>query len=229
VLFTTAHPAFAAPIPSEAVTEAGTSKMEIAIISSLVLISIISIALIIERGLALRRTKVIPRELVAAQRHYLSPDDMPGLRALCDRYPSTHGRLLGCAIDHLHLPRQEIVETLQTRARHEINRLERGLVVLEVATGIAPLMGLVGTIFGLIVLFKGMGGAGGNDAALFATGISIALRATLLGLIIAIPSLTAWSAYNRKVEALAVEMENLTDEFLRTQQATRKQYAEHQA
>ena len=228
-LLATTHPATAA-VPADVGTpEAGTSKMETAIIGTLVLISIISIALIIERGLALRRNKVIPPELITAQRQYLSPEDLPGLRALCDRYPSAHGRLLACAIDHRHLPRQEITETLQTRARHEINRMERGLVVLEITTGIAPLMGLVGTIFGLIVLFKGMSGAGGNDSALFATGISIALRATLMGLVIAIPSLTAWSGYNRKVEALAVELENLSDEFLRTQHAAQKQYAEYPA
>ena len=79
--------------------------------------------------------------------------------------------------------------------------------------GIAPLLGLVGTIYGLVILFGSMGQT--VDNAKFAQGISLALNATLLGLLIAIPTLAAWSYYNKKVETFAVEMESLCDEFLR--------------
>ena len=78
-----------------------------------------------------------------------------------------------------------------------------------------PLLGLVGTIYGLIVLFGGMGRASADESATFARGISLALQSTLMGLLIAIPALVAWSYYNKKVENLAVEMESLCDEFLR--------------
>src|SRR5436853_112681 len=91
--------------------------------------------------------------------------------------------------------------------------VERGLVVLEIIVGIAPLLGLVGTIYGLVILFGSMGQT--VDNAKFAQGISLALNATLLGLLIAIPTLAAWSYYNKKVETFAVEMESLCDEFLR--------------
>jgi biopolymer transport protein ExbB len=93
--------------------------------------------------------------------------------------------------------------------------LERGLVVLEIIVGIAPLMGLVGTIYGLIVLFGGMGKVTAEESATFARGVSLALNSTLMGLLIAIPALAAWSYYSKKVENLAVEMESLCDEFLR--------------
>lgn len=99
-----------------------------------------------------------------------------------------------------------------------MSKLERGIVVLEIVTGVAPLLGLVGTIFGLITLFQGMGVEASNEQyALFSEGISIALKATLLGLVVAIPSLVGWSYFNRKVETLSIEMENLCDEFLRSQ------------
>jgi biopolymer transport protein ExbB len=104
---------------------------------------------------------------------------------------------------------------IETRARHEVSRLERGLVVLEIIVGIAPLLGLVGTIYGLITLFGSMNQATAADSARFAQGISLALTATLMGLMIAIPALVAWSYYSKKVENLAVEMETLCDEFLR--------------
>ncbi|HMJ92026.1 MAG TPA: MotA/TolQ/ExbB proton channel family protein, partial [Candidatus Acidoferrum sp.] len=111
--------------------------------------------------------------------------------------------------------RVENVELLQTRARHEVSQLERGLVVLEIIVGIAPLMGLVGTIYGLIMLFGSMNAGTAVDNAKFAQGISVALNATLMGLMIAIPALISWSYYSKKVENLTIELETLCDEFLR--------------
>src|ERR1051326_3081322 len=127
------------------------------------------------------------------------------------------GRFLLLAIDHLDWPKAESAEALQTRARHEMVRLERGLVVLEIIVGIAPLLGLVGTILGMITTFGDVGREGLTDAAKLAQGISLILRATLFGLLIAIPALIFWSYYNKKVETFAVEMETICDEFLRRQ------------
>ena len=88
-------------------------------------------------------------------------------------------------------------------------------MVLEIVVGIAPLLGLVGTIYGLILLFAELGSTGMSDNSALARGISLALNATLLGLITAIPALIAWSYYNKKVETLTVEMETICDEFIR--------------
>ena len=122
------------------------------------------------------------------------------------------------AASHLDCPKGENVDALQTKARHEVAQLERGLVVLEIITGIAPLLGLVGTVYGLILLFTGLGSQTlGGDNSLFAAGIALALRATLLGLIVAIPSLISWSYFSKKVDTLAVELETLCDEFLQRQ------------
>jgi biopolymer transport protein ExbB len=126
-------------------------------------------------------------------------------------------RLLLVAYDHLDEPREETIELLQTRARQEVSKLERGLVVLEVVVGVAPLLGLVGTIHGLIGMFGDLGKAGLANNAELAKGISIALNTTFMGLIVAIPSLTAWSFFNRRVENLTVELENLCDKFVRQQ------------
>ena len=94
--------------------------------------------------------------------------------------------------------------------------MERGLVVLEIITGVAPLLGLVGTVVGLIEIFGTMAD-GATEASKFADGISTALWATLSGLSIAIPSLVAWSIYNKRVETFAIEMETQLDVFLRRQ------------
>jgi len=189
--------------------------METFIIGVLVLTSVISVAFIVERGLALRREKIAPPGVVQAVENCRSAAELPMLRRICEQHPAALSRLLLTASEHLHWPKAENIETLQTRARHEIARLERGLVVLEITTGIAPLLGLVGTIYGLITLFASLGRAGVADNAAFAAGISVALNATLLGLLIAIPSLVAWSYYTKKVDALAVELETVCEEFLR--------------
>ena len=194
------------------------STMKTVIVGVLVVASMISIFLIVERGITLRRSKVIPVRLTKSQTVCHTQDELLSLRTACNHEPSSYGRLLSCCIDNLHLSRDENIEMLQTRARAEVVKLEHGIVVLEIITGVAPLLGLVGTIFGLITLFKGMGvDAPAEQTAMFSEGISIALQATLLGLVVAIPSLIGWSYFNRKIETMVVEMENLCDEFLHSQ------------
>lgn len=192
--------------------------MEQAIYIVLTLTSVISLTFIIERGIGLRTARVIPPVLEEAVENCQSASDLPMLRRSCEQHPSALGRLLLVAASHLDCPKGENIDALQTKARHEMAQLERGLVVLEIITGIAPLLGLVGTVYGLILLFTGLGQqALVGDNSLFAAGIALALRATLLGLLVAIPSLIAWSYYSKKVESLAVEMETLCDEFLQRQ------------
>jgi biopolymer transport protein ExbB len=181
----------------------------------LILTSTVGLAFIIERGFALRWRRVLPAEIEAAVESCQTSADVPMLRRVCQQHSSPMSRLLLAASDHLDWPRAESIDALQTRARQEIARLERGLVVLEIIVGIAPLLGLVGTIIGMITVFGDVGRAGLSDAARLAHGISLILRATLFGLLIAIPSLIFWSYYSKKVETIAVEMETLCDEFVR--------------
>ena len=139
------------------------------------------------------------------------------LRRVCEQHNSPMSRLLLLTAEHLDWPKTEAVDAVQTRARQEIARLERGLVVLEIIVGIAPLLGLVGTILGMMTAFGNVGKSGQIDPAELAKGISLILRATLFGLLIAIPSLIFWSYYSKKVESIAIEMESMCDEFLRRQ------------
>jgi biopolymer transport protein ExbB len=186
------------------------------------LTSVVGLTFIVERAWTLRWQKVAPPEITATLAGCKSRDDVKILCRVCEQKPSPLGRLLLLASDHLDWPKTDNVETLQTAARHEIVRLERGLVVLEIIVGIAPLLGLVGTIAGMMALFGDIGVAGLNDAARLAKGIALILNSTLIGLLIAIPSLIAWSYFSKKVEVLAVEMEALCDEFIRRQYAEKK-------
>ena len=191
--------------------------MEPFVYALLVLTSVVGLAFIIERGLVLRWRKVVPPEIEAAVESCRSREDITVLRSVCHQKASPLGRLLLHAAEHLDWFKEDNTDALQTRARHEIVRLERGLVVLEVIVGIAPLLGLVGTIAGMMTLFGDIGQTGLTEAGRLARGIALILNATLMGLLIAIPSLIAWSYYSKKVEMLAVEMETLCDEFIRRQ------------
>jgi biopolymer transport protein ExbB len=179
--------------------------------------SVVGLAFIVERGLALRWRRVVPSAVEAAVASCQAPEDVPMLRRVCEQHKSPTSRLLLLAAEHLDWPKAEALDAIQTRARQEMARLERGLVVLEIIVGIAPLLGLVGTILGMMTAFGNVGNAGQIDPAKLALGISLILRATLFGLLIAIPSLVFWSYYSKKVESIAIEMESLCDEFLRRQ------------
>lgn len=196
--------------------------MELLVYILLVLTSIVGLTFIIERGLALRWHKVVPPAVETAVESCRSREDVAMLRRVCQQQPSPLGRLLLQSAEHLEWPKADNEDALQTRARHEIVRLERGLVVLEIIVGIAPLLGLVGTIVGMMTAFGDVGQASQIDAAKLAQGIALILRATLIGLLIAIPSLIFWSYYSKKVEMLAVEMETLCDEFIRRQYGENK-------
>jgi biopolymer transport protein ExbB len=188
------------------------------------LTSVVGLAFIVERGLVLRWNKVVPPEIARSLAACRTRDDVKALRRACEQRPSPLGRLLLLAADNLDHPKADNVDALQTAARHEIVRLDRGLVVLEIIVGIAPLLGLVGTIAGMMTVFGDVGQSGLNDAAKLATGIALILRATLIGLLIAIPSLIAWSYFSKKVEVFAVEMEALCGEFVRRQYADDKKH-----
>lgn len=189
--------------------------METLIIISLVAISITAVTFIVERGLALRVKKVVPQPLIDAVLSYGSGRDLQMLKSVCAQNASPLAKLLLFSSEHLDMPKSENSALVETRARYEISKLERGLVILEIIVGIAPLTGLVGTIFGLVLLFGAMDQGAAQDTSRFANGISVALHATLMGLLIAIPALVAWSYYSRKVETFAVRMEAICDEFLR--------------
>jgi biopolymer transport protein ExbB len=185
------------------------------------LTSIAGVAVVLWRAWMLRWSKVAPPRIVEALATCHSHDDVVKLRAICESRPSPLGRLLIFASNHLEWPKAENVSSLETAARREVVRLERGLVVLEIIIGIAPLLGLVGTILGMMTVFRDIGESGLNNASALAHGISVILNATLVGLLIAIPALIAWGYFSKKVEVLAVEMETLCDEFIRRQYAER--------
>ena len=184
----------------------------------LVICSIVSVATIILRGWALRRDSVIPPR-IWSEIEALPPGDneraLQRLQKVVQGDPSPLARITEVSINHLEWPRSENVEAVQTRARHEVIHMEAGLVVLEVIVGIAPLLGLLGAVSGLVTVFANLGASETvSDPRGLAKGIAEALNTTIAGLAIAIPSLIAYSYFAKKVETLSAEMEAILGEFL---------------
>lgn len=177
---------------------------------TLLVLSVVALALVLERFWSLRRSAIIPQTLV----QQLEADDAV-LRGAATASPTPLGRLVRIVLDHLPYGREDNASAVAVSARREVLAMERGLVVLEVIVGVAPLLGLVGTIYGIIPLFGDFGKAVAGDNTLLAKGIGAALNKTLLGLMVAIPALACWSILNKRVEALALELESCCDELLR--------------
>lgn len=178
----------------------------------LLLLSLVSCTVMLMRGRALREKIVIPPGVEIALEKLAPGDDIDLLHFAIKRYPSPIARILAVLIAHLNWPKAENLEAVQTRARQEVAHLEKGLVFLEIATGIAPLLGLLGTLSGLVGIFATLGSSG--DPVLIARGISEALNCTIVGLGVAVPCLVAFNYFQRKVEVMAISMESMASDLL---------------
>lgn len=178
----------------------------------LVALSIFSLAIILQRALVLRLDRVLPPVVLNSLRSYKAGTSIDTLQRVLNTEPSPLSRVLSTLIQHRDWPRTEALDAIQIRARHEIARLESGLVFLEITTGISPLLGLLGTLSGLVGIFANIGDHG--DPQMVASGISEALNCTIVGLGVAVPNLVAYNYFTRRVEIVSIELETLTTELM---------------
>lgn len=173
----------------------------------LILCSILALAIVIEKTYMLRTRKVISPEIVALVETIGAREDTASSSAVCDRVGTPFARVIKTALTNNNLPRSENVEMIQAAARHEVGHLERGLLMLEIITGISPLLGLLGTVLGIFHVFNVIVERGVGEASILSGGISEALITTIVGLFIAIPSLVAHSYFSKRVDELVLEIE----------------------
>jgi biopolymer transport protein ExbB len=181
----------------------------------LLICSIVALTVIILRTMALRRRNVLPL-VIESEIERLAPGGNPErLSRIVREDNSSLARIARVALQHLRAPRSENIEAVETRARHEMVTLEKCLIVLEIISGIAPLLGLIGAVSGLVHVFSHLGlSTGTADTKAIARGIAEALNATVFGLSIAVPTLIAFSYFSKKVEVMSVEMETLVVELI---------------
>jgi biopolymer transport protein ExbB len=181
----------------------------------LLICSIVTVTTLVLASLTLREKKVLPLVIESEIERLTPGGSAERLMRIVNDDSSSLAAVIRTALQHLRWPRAENIESVQTRARRELVRLERGLIVLEVMTGIAPLIGLIGTVSGLLHVFSGLGVAtGASDTKAVALGISEALNCTVFGLSIAVPALIGFSYFSKKIEVMSVEMESLVSDLI---------------
>lgn len=175
----------------------------------LVLLSAIALAIIVERFWSLRRIRVMPPGLGDEVRVWVSggkrldPAHVESLRTT-----SPLGALLAAALDVRHRSREEIRERVEDVGRHLVHRMERFLNTLGTIAAAGPLLGLFGTVVGMIEMFLGILDHGIGDANQLAGGIGKALVCTAAGMLVAIPALAFHRYFRGRIAAYIVDMEH---------------------
>jgi len=187
----------------------------------LILASIVALGLITDRLLFLRSNKVAPpallNEVVKELKQRGVSDGM--LAKLTESSPL--GRIFAAGLKNIKSPQVVMKESIEEAGRSAAHDLERFLTTLGTIATISPLLGLFGTVVGMIEIF-GSQNAAGNSPAILAHGISVALYNTAFGLIVAIPSMIFYRHFRSKVDSLSVEMEQQAIKLVEIMHGQRK-------
>ncbi|MGB2816106.1 MAG: MotA/TolQ/ExbB proton channel family protein [Burkholderiaceae bacterium] len=178
----------------------------------LILASVLALALIIERSIALRREKILPATLlqdVIASWHKRQMS--PGAIAELEKN-SPLGRVLASALRNDHATREGAMQQVEAAGSVVANRLSKNLTLLGSIGSVAPLLGLLGTVVGMIAIFASQQ-AGSNPQEL-ARGISVALYSTAFGIIVAVPAVLMHRHFRRLVDDFLVDMEDQAERLL---------------
>jgi biopolymer transport protein ExbB len=195
--------------------------------------SIAAAAIILERLWTLQPKRVLPGNLVAQVREWATNDQLDPKHLQSLHQSSPLGQMLATGLASRHAPREVVKENIEDVGRHVVHELERYLSPLGTIAAISPLMGLLGTVIGMIKVFAAITANGVGNPGVLAGGISEALITTAAGLSVAIPSLIGYRYLRSRVDSLVVEMEKETIKFLETltahQWATGPQPIEHES
>jgi biopolymer transport protein ExbB len=173
----------------------------------IILCSVVAVAIIGERFWALKQEKIVPANLVAQvwQLHQRQELNKERLKLLRDSSPL--GRILAAGLINMQHERDVMKEAIEETGRQAVIELERFLNTLGTIASITPLLGLLGTVIGMIKVFTAITAQGVGNPTVLAGGISEALITTAAGLSVAIPSLMFYRYFRGKVDMLVIKME----------------------
>lgn len=176
------------------------------IIGLLAVLSLAAVALVVEHLLSIRRSVLIPAGLSDRVRQQLSAGNLPGARQACDAQPSALAVVLRAGLAEVQLGWPQTEKAMEEMLAEESARLLRKIDYLSVIGNIAPMVGLLGTVVGMIFAFQEVANAeGAARAADLASGIYQALVTTVGGLVVAIPALTAYAVFRNRIDGFIAE------------------------
>lgn len=173
----------------------------------IILCSIIAVAISIERLWSLRRDKVIPPAVLSGVKSSLLKGRLDRAVSICRETPSPMGSIILAAISSAGKGPDKMRKAVEDAGRHEVPQLERHLTWLSTIASVTPLLGLLGTVMGIIKVFNVISSQGPGNPGALAGGISVALLTTAAGLTVAIPSLVLYNYLINKADQLIIEIE----------------------
>jgi len=173
----------------------------------LLLASLIALAFTIERAIALRKRKILVPEIISVVNNFSSLKDIDLAKNICIKYSGPLSNIILMGLNNYELPKSDMHELLENQGRQEIRTLQKGLGVLETIASISPLMGLLGTVLGMIQVFAVIQDQGIGQTAALSGGISQALVTTVVGLFIGIPTLIAYNYFSGRAENFILDIE----------------------
>ncbi len=173
------------------------------------LCSLVAVAVLIERWLFLRKVKINARSFILQVKSLILKNRISDAVILCKKTTAPIAKITKAAVERYDRPRQEIKEAIESAGKLEIYHLEKNLGILGTVAALAPLLGFLGTVTGMIRAFMQIQNLGGNvDSSVLAGGIWEALVTTAAGLIVGIPALLFYNWIQSQVEYFVIEMED---------------------
>jgi len=173
----------------------------------IILFSVIAAAIILERLWTLQDRRVIPSDLTRRVWQLVEAGQVNDQVIEALRQNSALGKVLAAGLANRHRSREALMERLEDAGRHVVHELERFLNTLGTIAGVSPLLGLLGTVGGIIKSFNAITSGGMGDPRLLSGGIAQALVTTVAGLMVAIPSLIAYRYLRGRIERIVIEIE----------------------
>ena len=173
----------------------------------IVLCSVVALAIIAERVWALQKNRICPKHLLAQIWTWIKNDELDTSKIKILQNGSPLGRILAAGLLNRHHDRAIMKEAIEETGRQVVVEMERFLNTLGTVAQVTPLLGLLGTVVGMIKVFTAITAEGVGNASQLAGGISEALITTAAGLAVAIPALMCYRYFQRKVDELVISME----------------------
>ena len=181
----------------------------------ILLCSILSVTIIIDRFLTLRKAKINAPAFMVRIRGYIKKDDIDGALNFCRQEKSSVSHIIKIGLQKFSMGPQRVKEAIENAGRQELIKLEKGLTILASISGIAPLLGFLGTVTGMISAFMIIENlAGAANPSYLAGGIWEALTTTAFGLIIGILALGFYNYFINYIKKLVNDMENVANDIV---------------
>lgn len=173
----------------------------------LIVCSVVALAIILERLWSLQEKRVLPQNLSAKVWEWVNKNQLNDEHINTLRDSSVLGEILAAALANRHRDLDSIKERVQDTGRHVVHEMERFITTLGTIAAISPLLGLLGTVVGMIKVFAAITAHGVGNPTVLAGGISEALITTAAGLTVAIPALIGYRYLRSRIDSLVVQME----------------------